>query len=79
MSDQKAANIQFFRAELPTLLANPLFRQKFVVVSEREVKAWFDTFDAALRHAVANYSNDEFIVQQVVDESATVSFVHAAL
>jgi hypothetical protein len=79
MSDQKQVNIQFFRSELPKLLGNALLRGKFVVVHDKEVRATFDTFDAALRHAIAHFPPDEFIIQQVVEDNATVSFLSAAL
>jgi hypothetical protein len=79
MSDPKTINVQFFRSKLPELLANPLLNGKFVVLHSEAVKASFDTFDAALRHAVATFPADEFIIQQVVDDNATVSFLSTAL
>jgi hypothetical protein len=79
MSDQKAANIQFFRSELPKLLSNALLRGKFVVVHNEEVRASFDTFDAALRHAVANFPADEFIIQRVIEDTATINYLRPAI
>jgi hypothetical protein len=79
MADKKTENVQYFRSHLAELLQQPLLRGKFVVVHDKEVKASFDTFDAALRHAVASFPVTEFIIQQVVEENATVSFLSAAL
>jgi len=75
----KEDNIQAFRSKLPELLTNPLLRGKFVVVHAKEVKASFDTFDAALRHAVANYPTTEFIVQRVIEDSATINYLRPAI
>jgi hypothetical protein len=79
MSDQKAANIQFFRSQLTELLKNPLLREKFVVVHGQAVKGSFDTFDVALRSALSQFPADEFIIQQVIEDNAVVSFLRAAL
>jgi hypothetical protein len=79
MNEKKNANVQFFRGRLPELVKDPILRGKFVVVHELAVKNAFDTFDGALRFALANFPEDEFIIQQVVADSDTVSFLRAAL
>jgi hypothetical protein len=78
MNDVKTENLAFFFATLPELLQNPLLRHKFVVVHERTVKAAYDTFAAALRHAVATFPPGEFIIQQVIDDREVIGFLRAA-
>jgi hypothetical protein len=77
MADKKSENIQFFRTQLPELLKNQFLRGKFVVVYSQQVQGAFDTFEAALKNAIATYPADEFIVQQVIEDSAMVSFLRA--
>lgn len=79
MVDKKQMNIEFFRAQLATLLANPLLRGKFLVVHDQQVKQSFDTFDSALRYAVSQFPPEEFIVQQVVEDNEVINFLRAAL
>lgn len=79
MADKKLMNIEFFRAQLPTLLGNPLLRGKFVVVHDQQVKQSFDTFDSALRFAVSQFPSDEFVIQQVVDDNEAINFLRAAI
>jgi len=78
MAATKQENIQFFVDQLPTLLADPLKSGKFVVVHDRAVRGAFDTFEAALRDAVAKYPANEFVVQQVISGDARISFIRAA-
>lgn len=79
MVDKKQMNIEFFRAQLATLLTNPLLRGKFLVVHDQQVKQSFDTFDSALRYAVSQLPADEFIIQQVVQDNEVINFLRAAL
>ena len=78
MPDPKIANIEFFKAHLADFLADPLKRNKFVVIHAQSVKGTFDTFEAALQHAVAGYPAAEFVIQQVVDEREVINFIRAA-
>lgn len=75
MAATKAANVEFFRSKLGEYLENPLLRGKFVVVHDQQLRGSYDRFDVALRYAVAAFPPDEFIVQQVVADNATVSFI----
>lgn len=77
--DKKEENLSFFKAKLPELLNNPIYKDKYLVVANKEIKNSFDTFQSALEYAVATFPNEEFIIQQVIDESKVVSFIRAAV
>lgn len=72
-------NLAFFKQELPNLLANNLTLRKFVVVHNQRLQHSADTFEAALKYAVDHFPINEFVVQQVIDESALVSFLSRAI
>lgn len=79
MSDKKAENIAFFKENLPAWLADEKLRDKYVVIHDRKVRGAFDTFNAALRDAVLRFPSDEFVIQQVIDASEVVNFIHCAV
>jgi hypothetical protein len=79
MNEKKQRNIKYFQQHLRELLADPLLKGKFVVISEEKVQSASDTFEGALSQAVARFPAEDFIVQQVVDESGQVNFLHGAL
>jgi hypothetical protein len=77
--EKKTANVEYFRSHLKELLSQPLLHGKFVVVHDQQVKGTFDTFGGALGFAVERFPADEFIVQQVLDDDESISFLRAAL
>ena len=74
MGPEKQKNVDFFKRELVKWLADPLLRDKFVVIHAQKLQKTFDQFDVALQFAADHFPNDEFIVQQVVDESEEINF-----
>lgn len=74
MSRQKQENIDYFKRELPKWLNDPLIKDKFVVLHGQKIQKTFDKFDAALQYAADHFPPDEFIVQQVVNESEEINF-----
>jgi hypothetical protein len=77
--EKKEANIAWFRANLGELVKNTLMQGKFVVVYNKAIVASFDTFDAALREAVAQFPADEFAIQQVVADNEVINLIRLAL
>jgi hypothetical protein len=73
----KAENLQFFRDHLAEYLRDPVLSRKFVVIHGRELRGAFDTFQSALQSAIAQFSPDEFVIQQVIDDTQVISFLHA--
>ncbi|MBI5698698.1 hypothetical protein HZC35_00085 [Candidatus Saganbacteria bacterium] len=76
---RKEENLNFFKSKLLELLSNPTYKDKYLVISNKEIKNVFDTFNSALEYAVATFPNEEFIIQQVVDETKVVNFIRAAV
>ena len=78
-SEKQRKDLEFFKRELPSLLQSPLTKGKFVLIHNESVKGAYDTFEAALKEAASLYTQDEFIIQQVLADSDTVSFLFSAL
>ncbi len=78
MSHSKQANVDFFKSKLKDLLADKLFANKFVIVHNKEIQGVFDSFETAITEAVNRYPVDEFVVQEVVDESQNVNYLFVA-
>ncbi len=75
----KEKNLKYFQDNLQEFLKNPVYRHKYLVIHNEEVKGSFDTFAAALEDALAHCSQDEFVVQQVLDESEQINFLKSAV
>ena len=78
-TEKQEKDIAYFNANLETWSKNPLYKSKFVVISGEELKGIYDTFEAALGVAVVNFKIGEFIIQQIILEEETVSFLYPAL
>lgn len=72
-------NLSFFKTKLPSLLADKLTASKFVVIHGNQVQHVADSFDNALKFAISHFPPNEFIVQQVIDEASTISFLYFAV
>lgn len=75
----KDENYEYFKSILSTLLNDDLKVGKFVVVYDRQVKHLADTFQAALKYAVENFGANDFVVQQIIDETKFVNFLAKAV
>lgn len=78
-TDKQQKDIAYFNENIETWAQNPLYRLKFVVISGKELRGIYDTFEAALEAAVMSYNSGEYIVQQVLPEDEVVSFLSPAL
>jgi len=78
-TEKQIQDIAYFNENLDTWTNNPLYKLKFVVISGKELKGIYDTFEAALGAAVVAYASGEYIIQQILPEDETVSFLSPAL
>jgi hypothetical protein len=72
-------NLDFFERELSRLLGDVVYKGKFVVIHDEQVKGAYDSFDTALSFAVSNFPANEFLVQQVIDENERINFIRSAI
>ena len=61
------------------MLSDPLKTGKFVVIHNQSVKYIADSFQSALKFALENFSPDEFIVQQNIDETNFINYLSRAV
>jgi hypothetical protein len=61
------SNYEVFQKALPDMLTNKFLVGKFVIVSNQQVQAVFDTYQMALKYGILNYKVDEFLLQEVSD------------
>jgi len=76
---EQLEDIAYFNENLEAWAQNPLYKLKFVIISGKELRGLYDTFEAALGAAVMSYGNGEYIIQQILPEDETVSFLSPAL
>lgn len=79
LSEKQQKNYEFFVAHLKEYLEDPIKRNKYAIFCEEDIKGAYDTFEAAYIAACAQFHQDEFIIQQIVDSSDVVEFMWAAV
>lgn len=72
-------NIDFFQKELPDLLKDIAYQGKFIVINNEQIKGSYDSFESALNFAVSNFSANDFIIQQVIDDKERINFIRSAI
>ena len=75
LSEKQDVNLRYFRQNLKEWLKNPAYAYKYLVIHDGEVKGAYDQSGIAFESAVASFPQDEFIIQQVVDEDEIVNFL----
>ena len=64
----KKENVDFFYANLEKYLKDPNLLHKYLVIHNKEVKKSFKKFSDALEYGVNNLPDDEFVIQQVLED-----------
>ncbi|MCL2319392.1 MAG: hypothetical protein FWC45_04850 [Treponema sp.] len=78
-SEKQKQDITFFNENLDTWLANPLFKMKYAVISDRKLQGIYDTFESALGNAISKFQPYEFVIQQIISDDEMVNFLSPAL
>ena len=78
-TDKQKQDIAFFNENIETWGADPLYCRKFVVISDKEVRGFYDSFESALGKAAVSIGAGEYIIQQVLPKDGTVNFLSPAL
>jgi hypothetical protein len=78
-TEKQRQDIDFFNENIEKWTENPLYVAKFVVISAKEVKGFYDSFETALSSAVDNFNAGEYIIQQILPENDVVNFLSPAL
>jgi len=79
LTEKQKVCLDFFKKNLPDWLKDELRKNKYVVISDESVKGIFDTIDNAVDYAYDNYELGSFIIQEIIDENDTVSFLRMAV
>ena len=75
-TEKQRQDIAFFEENIKTWADNPLYRLKSFVISGKEIRGFYDTFEAALRFAVVNFGKGEYIIQQILPDEGTMSEIY---
>ncbi len=78
LNETQLKDYEFFRTNLTEYLKNPLLADKYVIIWNETLINSFDSFNLAINSALSNYSPEEFIIQQVIDESNIINFLYSA-
>lgn len=76
MTEKQQENYKYFTSQLPVFLNDGLLKNKFLVIKDKQVIRAFDTFERAIEFAVANFPENDFVIQQAIDESEKINFIY---
>ena len=79
LSEKQKEALTFFKNNLKEWLNNPLYKLKYVIIHNNKMVGLFDTFEKALAEALAKYTQDEFIIQQIISDEDVISFLYSAI
>lgn len=68
-------NIDYFYKNLSNFLQNPKLSGKYLVINKCQIIESFDNFSSALKFAAGNLPENEYIIQEVIDEEKEVNFL----
>jgi hypothetical protein len=78
LTDTQKKNYEFFKSNLSNYLSDPLKIDKYAVIYDEKLQGLYDSFEAAYLFACSTGTND-FVIQQIIDQNATVSFLSSAV
>ena len=73
-TENQKKDIAFFEENFEKWLSDPLYKQKFVVISGQELKVFFDSFEVALKFAVFSVRGGDYVIQQILPKDEMVNF-----
>lgn len=79
LNENQKLNYEYFNEQLPKWLQDNLKVNKFAVIHNKELAGLYDSFEAAFRFAYAQFSDNDFIIQQIEDQSEVVGFLRSAV
>jgi len=78
-TEKQRQDLDFFNKNIQTWLQNPIYRMKFVVISDGTLKGVYDSFESALKYAATTLKAGDYIIQQVLNENEVVNFLAPAV
>jgi len=78
-TEKQKQDIDFFNENLKGWASDPRYKLKFFVISGKELKGFYDTFETALSAAARDFKAGEYIIQQILPENETINFLSPAL
>jgi len=78
-TEKQKQDIAYFDENIARWIGDPLYKTKFIIISDKAVKGVFDSFEAALSIAAVDFGVGNYIIQQVLPEDEIVNFLSPAL
>ena len=79
LTSKQQENYKFFSEHIKDYLNDPILKNKFVIICDGQIKSAYDSFESAYEAACTQFPMEEFIVQQIIDESETIEFIRSAV
>jgi hypothetical protein len=78
-TEAQKENLQYFQENLAGFLANPLYKHKFAIISDKKIAGIFDTFNNAIEEAASSFTQGEYVIQQIIGENEVINFLYPAI
>ena len=78
-TEKQKESLAYFRVHLNEFLNDELLQDKHVIIMDGKIQKSFDTIESAVDYAIEHFEYGDYIIQQIIDESAAVGFIMAAV
>jgi hypothetical protein len=78
-TEAQKENLRYFQENLADFLNNPLYKHKFVIISDKKIVGIFDTFNNAIEEAASRFPQGEYVIQQIIGEDEVINFLYPAI
>ena len=79
LSSKQKENYDYFLEHLKEWLDNVAYKDKYVVIYDKDIKYVQDDFTQAFKYGISHFPRKDFIVQQVISEDSINSFLKPAI
>lgn len=78
-TNKQKDDLIFFYSKFDELLRNQLYKNKFVLIHDKNISGVFDSFENAINDAVLKFQPGEYIIQQIISETEMPGFLYSAI
>jgi len=78
LTERQQEDLKFFYSKLDDLLANPLYKHKYVIIHDKDIQGFYDTFENAITDAVLKFQPCDYVIQQIISNTEVSGFLYSA-
>jgi len=78
LTEKQQEDLKFFYSKLDELLVDPLYKRKYVLIHDKNIQGFYDTFENAITDAVIKFQPRDYVIQQIISDTEVSGFLYSA-